>query len=97
MFLLYHSEGCNIYKMVLLECYINDLHTTTYSGILGHHRKKGEAILGLRCALLQRRAHEESVGGTWEHLLFSRVAGLLRFDLGILVRVLLLHDNINMW
>jgi hypothetical protein len=37
MFLLYHSEGCNICEMVLHECYINDLHTTTCSGMLGHH------------------------------------------------------------
>jgi hypothetical protein len=34
MFLLYHSEGCNIYEMVLHECYVNDLHTTTCSGML---------------------------------------------------------------
>jgi hypothetical protein len=38
MFLLYHSEGRNICEMVLHECYINDLHTTTCSGMLGHHR-----------------------------------------------------------
>jgi hypothetical protein len=38
MFLLYHSEGCNICELVLHECYINDLHTTTCSGMLGHHR-----------------------------------------------------------
>jgi hypothetical protein len=37
MFLLYHSKGCNIYEMVLHECYVNDLHTTTCSGMLGHH------------------------------------------------------------
>jgi hypothetical protein len=37
MFLLYHSEGCNICEMVLYECYVNDLHTTTCSGMLGHH------------------------------------------------------------
>jgi hypothetical protein len=37
MFLLYYSEGCNICEMVLHECYINDLHTTTCSGMLGHH------------------------------------------------------------
>jgi hypothetical protein len=37
MFLLYHSEGCNIYEMVLHECYVNDLRTTTCSGMLGHH------------------------------------------------------------
>jgi hypothetical protein len=37
MFLLYHSEGCNICEMVLHECYVNYLHTTTCSGMLGHH------------------------------------------------------------
>jgi hypothetical protein len=37
MFLLYHSEGCNICEMVLHECYVNELHTTTCSGMLGHH------------------------------------------------------------
>jgi hypothetical protein len=37
MFLLYHSEGCNIFEMVLHECYVNNLHTTTCSGMLGHH------------------------------------------------------------
>jgi len=37
MFLLYHSEGCNICELVLHECYVNDLYTTTYSGMLGHH------------------------------------------------------------
>jgi hypothetical protein len=34
MFLLYHSEGCNICEMVLHECYVHDLHTTTCSGLL---------------------------------------------------------------
>jgi hypothetical protein len=29
MFLLYHSEGCNICESVLRECYVNDLYTTT--------------------------------------------------------------------
>jgi hypothetical protein len=37
MFLLYHSEGCNICELVLHECYVNDLYTTTCSGVLGHH------------------------------------------------------------
>jgi hypothetical protein len=37
MFLLYHSKGCNICEMVLYECYVNDLHTITCSGMLGHH------------------------------------------------------------
>jgi hypothetical protein len=37
MFLLYHSEESNICEMVLYECYVNDLHTTTCSGMLGHH------------------------------------------------------------
>jgi hypothetical protein len=36
MFLLYHSEGCNIFESVLRECYVNDLYTTTCSGVLGH-------------------------------------------------------------
>jgi hypothetical protein len=39
MFLLYHSEGCNICEMVLHECYVNDLHTTTCSGMMGHHSR----------------------------------------------------------
>jgi hypothetical protein len=37
MLLLYHSEGRNICEMVLHECYVNDLHNTTCSGMLGHH------------------------------------------------------------
>jgi hypothetical protein len=36
MFLLYHSEGCNIRESVLCESYVNDLYTTTCSGVLGH-------------------------------------------------------------
>jgi hypothetical protein len=40
MFLLYHSEGCNICEMVLHECYVNDLRTTTCSGMLGHPKRK---------------------------------------------------------
>jgi hypothetical protein len=39
MFLLYHSEGCNICESVLHECYVNDLYTTTCSGMLGHHNR----------------------------------------------------------
>jgi hypothetical protein len=38
MFLLYHSEGCNICGGLFRKCYINDLHTTTCSGMLGHRR-----------------------------------------------------------
>jgi hypothetical protein len=37
MFLLYHSKGCNLVESVLRECYVNDLYTTTCSGVLGHH------------------------------------------------------------
>jgi hypothetical protein len=37
MFLLYHSEGCNICELALHECYVNDLHTRTCNGMLGHH------------------------------------------------------------
>jgi hypothetical protein len=36
MFLLYHPEECNICESVLCECYVNDLYTTTCSGVLGH-------------------------------------------------------------
>jgi hypothetical protein len=36
MFLLYHSEGCNICGGLFRACYVNDLHTTTCSGMLGH-------------------------------------------------------------
>jgi hypothetical protein len=41
MFLLYHSEGCNICELVLHECYVNNLYTTTCSGMLGHHMDGG--------------------------------------------------------
>jgi hypothetical protein len=44
MFLLYHSEGYNICEMVLYECYVNDLHTTTCSGMLGHHTDSRDAL-----------------------------------------------------
>jgi hypothetical protein len=35
MFLLYHSEGCNICETEFHKCYVNDLRTTTCSGMLG--------------------------------------------------------------
>jgi hypothetical protein len=38
MFLLYHSEGYNICGGLFRKCYINDLHTTTCSGMLGHRK-----------------------------------------------------------
>jgi hypothetical protein len=38
MFLLYHSEGFNTSGMVFRWCYVNDLHTTPCSGMLGHHK-----------------------------------------------------------
>jgi hypothetical protein len=34
MFLLYHSEGCNICGGLFRKCYVNNLHTTTCSGML---------------------------------------------------------------
>jgi hypothetical protein len=37
MFLLYYFEGYNICEMVLHECYVNELHNTTCSDMLGHH------------------------------------------------------------
>jgi hypothetical protein len=55
MFLLYHSKGCNIYEMVLYECYVNDLHTTTCSGMLGLHT----------CRLGETRHVEMAAGQTW--------------------------------
>jgi hypothetical protein len=50
MFLLYHSEGCNICEIELHECYINDLHTTTCSGMLGHHMHPDATVLGAQKA-----------------------------------------------
>jgi hypothetical protein len=50
MFLLYHSEGCNICGGLFRKCYINDLHTITYSGMLGH-RNMGSARDDLRLFL----------------------------------------------
>ena len=49
MFLLYHSVGCNIRGTVFRECYANDLHTTTGSGVLGHHSwyQSNASTLGL--------------------------------------------------
>jgi hypothetical protein len=47
MFLLYHCEGCNICEMLLHECYVKDLHTTTCSGMLGHHSWYGAKALTL--------------------------------------------------
>ena len=38
MFLLYHSEGCNTDGTVFHWCYVNDLSTTTCSGMLGHRK-----------------------------------------------------------
>jgi hypothetical protein len=40
MFLLYHSEGYNIYEIEFHKCYINNLRTTTCSGMLGHRKYK---------------------------------------------------------
>jgi hypothetical protein len=40
MFLLYHSEGCNICESVLRECYVNDLYNTRCSGVLGHCKRQ---------------------------------------------------------
>jgi hypothetical protein len=50
MFLLYHSEGCNICESVLHECYVNDLYTTTCTGVLGHRSwyQSNAMTLGLK-------------------------------------------------
>jgi hypothetical protein len=42
MFLLYHSEGCNTWGAMFCKCYVNDLHTTTCSAMLGHRRRCGQ-------------------------------------------------------
>jgi hypothetical protein len=55
MFLLYHSEGCNICEMEFHKCYINELHTTTCSGMLGHRTNKPKFIEnGIQMHLLLR-------------------------------------------
>jgi hypothetical protein len=36
MFLLYYSEGCNSCGGLFRKGYVNDLHTTICSGMLGH-------------------------------------------------------------
>jgi hypothetical protein len=66
MFLLYHSEGCNICELVLHECYVNDLYTTTCSGMLGHHswyltRVNSTNVLdeGLRIGEIGRRMNSK--------------------------------------
>jgi hypothetical protein len=47
MFLMYHSEGCNICGGLFGKCYINDLHTTTCSGMLGHRIWASRLIIEL--------------------------------------------------
>jgi hypothetical protein len=54
--MLYHSEECNICEMVLHECYVNDLHTTICSGMLGHHN-----IDNTYFELLAREAKEDNL------------------------------------
>jgi hypothetical protein len=70
MFLLYHSEGCNICEMVLHECYVNDLHTTTCSGMLGHHKA---LVGGWEVSIPCNHAHE-----TW----CSKVDGFMPAESG---------------
>jgi hypothetical protein len=48
MFLLYHSEGCNICEMEFHKCYVNDLRTTTCSGMLGYRTKSENQTHGQR-------------------------------------------------
>jgi hypothetical protein len=49
MFLLYHSEGCNICGLVLRNCCVNDLRTTSCSGMLGHRKSYNQVkrIIGI--------------------------------------------------
>jgi hypothetical protein len=72
MFLLYHSEGCNIFELVFHECYVNDLYTTTCSGMLGHHT--------LRCHVRQGRGRSRRCGkDTTRYFLPSASSFLLIF------------------
>jgi hypothetical protein len=72
MFLLNHSEGCNICELVLHECYVNDLYTTTCSGMLDHHIR---AILVWRVWVTPTAV--PSSGGV------ARLQGLWRLVLGL--------------
>ena len=55
MFLLYHSEGCNTSETVFHWCYVNDLHTTPCSGMLGHHSWYQSKCFDTRIETLERR------------------------------------------
>jgi hypothetical protein len=48
MFVLYHSEGCNSCGGLFRKCYINDLHTTTCSGMMGHRSRFQSHCFDLR-------------------------------------------------
>jgi hypothetical protein len=63
MFLLYHSERCNICKTVLLECYVNDLYSTICSGVLGHHKNTVDLDSEL-----------ENLAAQWVRLLCSQLS-----------------------
>jgi hypothetical protein len=52
MFLLYHSEVCNSCGGLFRKCYINDLHTTTCSGMLGHRNGSTVQRIGMVMARL---------------------------------------------
>jgi hypothetical protein len=63
MFLLYHSERCNICKTVLPECYVNDLYSTICSGVLGHHKNTVDLDSEL-----------ENLAAQWVRLLCSQLS-----------------------
>jgi hypothetical protein len=67
MFLLYHSKGCNTCGAMFCKCYLNDLHTTTCSGMLGHRsslgRKRVEDGLQMYLFLVHLCQHEKKVHG----------------------------------
>jgi hypothetical protein len=58
MFLLYHSEGCNICEMEFYKCYVNDLCTTTCSGMLGHRSFDFDSARHLALVVYRRRSSE---------------------------------------
>jgi hypothetical protein len=63
MFLLYHSEGCNICELVLRECYVNDLYTTTCSGVLSHHIKSIGKFTGFLKLICLVHFHQKILEG----------------------------------
>jgi hypothetical protein len=70
MFMLYHSKGCNICESVLHECYVNDLYTTTCSGVLGLKRRASIELFLLKI-LSGRTSQMEFICKSYVHSKFA--------------------------